>query len=151
MTTLFFIAAALSTVTQPAAQARSIEPVSWGEFSRFQGRGHRITVTLGTLPSEVRGQPVYWAKRVGVIEGGATDSLKCPALTVLVESIERIPMPTPAPRYPQTLIGDGTVFSITVPHSSTNLDQLTITAGSGPLADWVDNALMKLEGCWSPT
>jgi hypothetical protein len=151
MTFVFFIATALSTLSQPAAPARPVEPASWGEFSRFQARRSPITVTLGTLPGEVRGQPVYWAKRVGWTEGGATDSLRCPALTVVVESIERIPLPKPAPRNPQIMIGDGTMYSLTVPHSSTNLDKLTVTAGSGPLADWVENALEKLEGCWSPT
>ena len=147
--TLFFLAAtAISALSQPAPYTG--EHDSWGEFSRYSVyQGGALTVRLGTLYRKVPGQQVYWAKGVGVVEGGATDSLKCPALKLVVESIERIPIPKPALSEIYVIESDATLYSVTVPYHGTNLSKLTITAGRGPVADWVENALKKLESCWS--
>ena len=53
------------------------------------------------------------------------------------------------------MIGDGTMYSLTVPSAydaphSTNLDKLTVTSAAGPLAEWVEGAMLKLEACWLP-
>jgi hypothetical protein len=156
MVSLLFIATALAGLGQMGAPAHPAEPAPWGEFARSEARRSPITITVGTVPGEVGGQPVYWAKRVGWTEGGATDSVKCPALAAVVESIRHIRLPKAAPGHPEILIGDGTMYSLTVPASydpphASNLDKLTVTAAGGPLADWVNGALQKLEGCWSRT
>lgn len=151
----FFIVAALAGLGQTSVSARAVEPPSWGEFSRFQARRSPITITVGTVSDGVSDKPIFWAKRVGWTEGGATDSVRCPALAAVVESMKHISLPKAAPGNPDVIIGDGTIYSLTVPSSyspphSTNLDKLTITSGDGPLAEWVEGAIVKLEACWPP-
>ena len=152
---LFFIATALTGLGQTGVSAVPVESTSWGEFARFTARRSPITITVGTVPDDVSGHPVYWAKRVGWTEGGATDSVRCPALAAVVESMRHVSLPKAAPGSPETLIGDGTMYTLTVPSSyhpphSTNLDRLTITSAGGPLAKWVEGAMVKLEPCWLP-
>jgi hypothetical protein len=129
-------------------------PTPWGGFSRRPARGaqHDI-VALGSVDRLPGAPKIYWARRSGS-EIGATDSLRCPALVGIVESIRRIELPSLIPGNPDVLIGDGTSYSISLhstlhpPHTS-NLDRITIESGSGPLAQWVDQALAALQKCWS--
>lgn len=155
MAPLLFIAAGLAGFGQGDLPARPVEPTPWGEFGRYPGRGlSPITIYLGTVPSGSDNRHVYWAKRVVLNEGGTIDSVKCPALVMVIESMRDIRLPKTAPGDPQLIIADGTSYSLSVassyqPPTASNLDKLTITSGDGPLADWVNDALEKLEGCWS--
>jgi len=155
MASLLFMLTALSGLGHAGTTARPVEPASWGEFSRFQARHSPITVTVGTVPGGVSGHPVYWAKRVGWTEGGATDSVRCPALTAVVESMRQLSLPSAVPGDPEVMIGDGTMYTLTIPSSyhpphSTNLDKLTITSAGGPLGEWIEGAMANLEACWLP-
>jgi len=147
---LVLAAAAQTGVAQSAAFT------AWGEFARVSGHGlSPITVTVGSVPIPSGGHPIYWAKRTGRAEGGSTDSLRCPALLAVVDSMRQFRLPTPQPGDPDIKIADGTIYSLTVPSSyhpapATNLDKITITSGDGPLAEWVKGAFTKLEPCWSP-
>jgi hypothetical protein len=69
--------------------------------------------------------------------------------------MRQLPLPRAEPGDPEILIGDGTIYSVTVPSSykparASNLDKITVTSGGGALAEWVNGALMKLEACWLP-
>jgi hypothetical protein len=153
MAPVLFIVTALSGLGRPSF-ANSAEPPSWGEFSRFQARRSPVTIILGTVSVSPDARRVYWAKRVGgSTEGGTTDSVKCPSLVAVIESIRTIPLPKAQPGKPEAMIGDGTMYSLTVPSTysppfTTNLDKLTITSAGGPLGAWVDGAMVKLESCW---
>lgn len=157
MFSIFIIASVLAGLGQTDDPVRPVEPTAWGEFARLPARGSSpIRISMGTVPAGWGDRPVYWAKRIGRLDAGTTDSLKCPALAVVVQSMRHIRLPKVAPGEPEIMIGDGTMYSLTVPSSyhpphSSNLSTLTITGGEGPLADWVNGALKKLEGCWSPT
>jgi hypothetical protein len=63
-------------------------------------------------------------------------------------------MPTLVAGAPAVMIGDGSAYSLSIsssyyPPEASNLDKVTIAAGSGPLADWIDEALNRLERCWT--
>lgn len=153
--TLGFASAVLLLTGQATPSPAIVVPEPWGEFSRRRARGGlNEIVALGSVDRPPGAPKVYWARRSGSAIG-TTDSLRCPALRRIVESIGQLQPPKLVPGNPEVLIGDGTHYSISL-HSSfhpayaSNLDRITIESGGGPLAHWTDQALAALQGCWSP-
>lgn len=146
--------AVLLLAGQPTSLPTAVAPEPWGEFSRRRARGAQPDIVALVSVDRPPGAPkIYWARRSGS-EIGTTDSLRCPALVGIVDSIRRIEPPRLVPGNPDVLIGDGTSYSISLhstfnPPYASNLDRISIKTGGGPLAQWVDQALAALQECWS--
>ena len=146
-------AALLAETGTTATQVHDDEVTPWAEFSRGPARGVTpMTVRIGTIPPEPGGAPVHWAERVGPGQEARVDERDCPALLEVIESLGTIPMPKLDPG-PPALPDAKTSYSVSVQATfdmfpPSTRDRLTLTASSGPLGTWVENALQSLEGCW---
>lgn len=148
------MAVALVGAGQADTQPSGVFSIPWGEFSVHPARRQLVSVALGTVDPQNGGPTVYWARRGGAAEPRFTDSVRCPALVTIIDSMKEIELPTLTPGFPQVMVGDGTVYSLTAaasysPPLSTNLDRITLRQGGGPLADWINGALIQLEACWA--
>ena len=86
-----------------------------------------------------------------------TTSEACPAVRAVLAAAAALPAPTLAPpgfgHDPTVLILDGMGYAVQMPAAvGTGTGTVTITSNIGtPLARWVDNALARLQPCWSAT
>lgn len=129
------------------AAATGPEAEPWAKFSKWPARGENATVSIGTSDFQRDKPVIYWARIAGTSVNGSTDSVQCPALRSVVESLDDVSVPRLSEPEVHLIIGDGTAYALTV--SWSNLDQVSISARGGAVADWIDGALTRLKDCWS--
>jgi hypothetical protein len=139
--------------------AQSELPRQWAQFSRSGALSHVseiVDIATGDRGNSVQFRYVLrFTKRSlkAKAEIAWADSTTCPAVRSIIESMQKIKMPSPAPYglpdQSMTLTLDGTAYSLTAP-SSDNMGKLTISSNVGtPLAHWIDASFKRLATCWT--
>jgi hypothetical protein len=134
-------------------------PGQWAQFGHGNAEVSSVdTVDIGT--GDRRGTYQYRYKmrltkrdHAGkVLEVKWADSVTCPAVRIVVESMRNISIPKLAPMgvpgVQTAIISDGTWYFMTAP-SSDIMGSLTINSYNGSsLANWTQVSLKKLLPCW---
>ena len=154
------IAALALLAAQPLLSAQPLPAdEGWARFSAHRYLAHvEIDVAIGTMRSN-KGDAIYWVRRSTRrprqwVEVSSTDSVRCPAILTMVQSMRDLPAPRPAPP-PQgsadiTLTDDGTDYELHAPVASPGME-VTLSSNVGtPLAAWVEQSLAALGQCLPP-
>jgi hypothetical protein len=133
---------------------------SWASFQRARLPAPTQTVEIGTLAADPDNRLHYWLRLRETLHGSEVrerwiDSRQCPQARAIVESMGSLPAAKVAvPGQDQDVnfpLHGG--YGITVParfEAGNGYGKLSIAAvPDTPLAHWVDDALTRLESCWT--
>jgi hypothetical protein len=148
----------IATLALQAAQPLPNDD-GWARFSAHQARSRiEVDVTIGSTRS-ARGDVIYWirrsTKRPGQwVEVSSTDSVRCPAVLAMLQSMHDLPAPRPAPPVQGggdiVVTADGTDYELHAPIASPGME-VTLSSNVGtPLAAWVEQSLAALGPCLPP-
>lgn len=149
----------IATLALQAAQPLPNDD-GWARFSAHRQLAHvEIDVAIGTVRSS-KNEPIYWVRRSTRrprqwVEVSSTDSVRCPAILAMVQSMRDLPAPRPAPPPPSdssdiVATADGTGYELNAPTASPGVE-MTLSSNVGtPLADWVERSLAALGPCLPP-
>lgn len=134
----------------------------WGAFAHYGGRGEQAYARGVTLYAARDGNaPVLVARRVRAQGGPAyidwTDSRSCPPLAQAARRLERLQMPgldvpgvgADAPAGPAADGDSYLLWADAARWRNGRSASLEVRGSDGsPLADWMQDTLRRLDGCW---
>ena len=153
--------AVLALLAAPLVQIPPPLPTDdgWAQFSAHHMLSHiDIDVAIGNTQSD-KGEVIYWVRRTtrhsdespGVAH---TDSVRCPAVLAVLQSMRELPAPPPAPPLLDStdilVTADGTLYELHAPaaYSGRTPGEITLSSNVGtPLANWVERSLAALQPC----
>jgi len=149
----------IATLALLAAQAQPADE-GWARFSAHRYLAHvEIDVAIGTMPGADKGDVVYWVRRSTRrphqwVEVSSTDSVRCPAILTMLQSMRDLPAPRPTPPPPDNndivVTADGVGYELHAPVASPGMT-VTLSSNTGtPLAAWVEQSLAALGECLPP-